>query len=269
MKKVTIFGAKGMLGYAASRYFSNNDYAVREISRAEYDIGKEPFKQVQPLIENSDLVINCAGVIKPRVADHSIEETLRINAIFPRNLANLCAQLSIPCFHITTDCVYSGLKGKYDENDIFDATDVYGMSKNAGETKDCMVLRTSIIGEETAQSRSLLEWVRSSKGKTLNGFLNHKWNGVTTLHLAEVIDNIFKNRAYKAGIFHVFSPEILNKLELVSLIGEIYDLGIQVTPTNAPEACDRSLSSIHELANQYCKKTLAKQLQEMKDFFKS
>ncbi len=269
MKKVTIFGAKGMLGYATTRYFLSRDYDVKPVSRAEYDIGKDPFDKVAALVEKSNFVINCAGVIKPRIVENTIEETLRINAIFPRNLANLTSQLNIPCFHITTDCVYSGLKGGYNENDTFDATDVYGMTKNAGENKDCMVLRTSIIGEETGQSRSLLEWVRSNKGKEVNGFLNHKWNGVTTLHLAQVIEKIYTDGAYKKGLFHFFSPETLDKQQLVSLISKVYDLGLTVKPTNAGEACDRSMSSIYDLSAKYFNKSLEVQLSEMRDFFKA
>ena len=50
--------------------------------------------------------------------------------------------------HPTTDCVYTGLKGDYDENDSYDVCDVYGMSKALGESNNCTVIRTSIIGEE-------------------------------------------------------------------------------------------------------------------------
>src|SRR5262249_40374351 len=133
-------------GVAVWNYFTRAGHAVTALGREEFDIARKPLDSLEALLGGQDLVINCAGVIKPRIAELSIEEVLRVNAIFPRNLARMCAGLSIPCIHVTTDCVYSGKKGLYTEDDLFDAEDVYGLTKNAGEPSECLVLRTSIIG---------------------------------------------------------------------------------------------------------------------------
>jgi dTDP-4-dehydrorhamnose reductase len=198
-----------------------------------------------------------------------IEDVLKVNAIFPRNLAKLCARHDTRLYHVTTDCVYSGDDGGYDEDSYFDAADVYGLSKNAGDAADCMVLRTSIIGEESGQSRSLLEWARSQAGKEVNGFVNHRWNGVTTVHLAEIIQAIDEQGLYSPGIFHVHSPDTLNKAELVGAISEVYGLGLRIKPVDAPTACDRSLASKHALGSRVATKPIAQQLREMRAFFEA
>ena len=267
MSRTVVLGANGMLGYAVRTYFSRRGDDVAALGRAEFNIAKDPPDRLEQLLTGSQRVINCAGVIKPRIAEMPIEDVLRVNAIFPHNLAKLCRQLEIPLYHVTTDCVYSGSTGAYTEDSYFDADDVYGMSKNAGDGADCMVLRTSIIGEEQGQSRSLLEWVRSQAGRTINGFVNHQWNGVTTVHLAEIVETIEDKGLYERGLFHVHSPDTLTKAELVGVIDEAYETNLTIKPVAAPVACDRSLSSKRELSARVATKPIAQQVREMRTFF--
>jgi len=59
--------------------------------------------------------------------------------------------------HITTDCVFSGKNDKpYNELHYHDPEDFYGKSKSLGEPISCTTIRTSIIGEEMGDGRSLL-----------------------------------------------------------------------------------------------------------------
>lgn len=267
MEKVLIIGSTGMLGYAVSSYFKTNDYEVVELSRSQFDIANDTMDKFESYLDGVGVVINCAGVIKPTIAKNSIENVLKINSLFPRNLAKVCNKRNIKCFHITTDCVYTGKKGRYTEEDYFDADDLYGLSKNSGENKDCMVLRTSIIGEENGQSRSLLEWAKSQAGKEVNGFTNHLWNGVTTLYLAEIIETILLQDLYEKGLFHVHSPNTVDKYQLLQIFSRAYNLNLKINPVEAKDAVDRSLSSIFDLTKKVAVKTLEQQVNEMQGFF--
>ncbi len=269
MKNLAVIGSSGMLGYAVSSYFSHKGYNVKGISRKDYDIVQDPLDKLERLLDGCEVVINCAGVIKPTITKNTVEDILKINAIFPRNLAKLCNKKNIKCFHITTDCVYSGKKGNYTEEDYFDAEDLYGLSKNAGETSDCMVIRTSIIGEENGNSRSLLEWAKSQAGKEVNGFINHWWNGVTTLYLAEIIEKILLNNLYQKGIYHIYSQNYVNKYELLGIFNEIYKLKMKINPISAEVAINRCLSSIYDLSNIVSIKQIKQQINEMKEFFEN
>lgn len=267
MKKIAVFGSNGMLGYAVTEYFANKGYEVRSITRNEFDIASDHHDKLLELLNDTDIVINCAGIIKPRIKDSTPVEVLRVNSVFPHNLAKVCNQKLIKCFHITTDCVYSGKKGSYNETDLFDADDFYGTSKNGGDSADCMVLRTSIIGEEKGQSRSLLEWARGQAGKEVNGFLNHDWNGVTTVYLAETIERILEGDLYEHGIFHIHSPNSVNKYELVSFFNEVYDLNMKINPVNAEKVIDRTMTSVKKLSSKVCTKSIREQVEEMRSFF--
>ncbi len=269
MSRTLVLGAGGMLGYAVRTFFARRGDDVVALRRADFDIAADPLDKLESLLRGADRVINCAGVIKPRIADMAVEDVLKVNSIFPHNLAKLCNRLEIPLYHVTTDCVYSGKRGGYTEDSYFDAEDVYGLSKNAGDGADCMVLRTSIIGEEQGQSRSLLEWARSQAGNQVNGFLNHRWNGVTTVHLAELIERIDSSGLYARGIHHIHSPDIVNKAQLLEILDSVYELGLTIQPVDAPTACDRSMSSVRSLSGQIADKPIRRQVEEMRAFFEA
>jgi len=267
--KILVIGNKGMLGIAVYSYFKSKSYDVIGVSRNEFDIAKDDISKILPLITQSDIVINCSGVIKPRIKDMSIEDVIKINSIFPRNLGKICKDLGRFSVHITTDCVYSGITGPYDERSLFDSTDLYGMSKNAGEDPATMlVLRTSIIGEERGQSRSLLEWAKSQAGKTVNGYTNHLWNGITTLQFAKCIERIINNNIFKwHDLHHIFSPSDVTKDQLLQIMSDVYNLNLTINKVTAPESCDRRLRTISAYCRELDIPELSKQLEELKIFF--
>ena len=175
------------------------------------------YKHYEPEIKNGDVIINCIGTIKPRVDELGDLNAIIVNSLFPRLLSNYCESKEIKLIHPTTDCVYTGLKGDYNENDNYDVSDVYGMSKALGETHNCTTIRTSIIGEESVNKRSLVEWVKSEKGNSIFGFTNHYWNGLTCLQFAKVCDKIISENIFWKGIRHIHSNKV-SKYELVSII---------------------------------------------------
>lgn len=267
MHSVAIIGAKGMLGHAVSSFFERRGIAVCRISRGEFDIAQDPIDKLQALLPEGADVINCAGIIKPLVKDHSVEEVLKVNGVFPRNLALFCRRFGHRCIHVTTDCAYSGRQGLYTEDDYFDAEDVYGLSKIAGDAAEAMCLRTSIIGEEKGNSRSLLEWAKAVAGGEVSGFTNHFWNGLTTTYLAETIYNIFEQNLYQPGIFHIYSPDSVSKHQLLEIFNDVYGLNLTITPTVAPEFIDRTLASRFSLSNSLVRRDIRSQVMAMKDFF--
>ena len=108
-------------------------------------------------------------------------------------LAKIKKEHNCQVVHISTDCVFNGKKGNYNEEDDHDCLDVYGKTKSLGENPDLTIIRTSIIGEEITNKRSLVEWVKSNTSKEINGFIKHFWNGVTCLQLAKIIYKIITN----------------------------------------------------------------------------
>jgi len=248
MKTILILGASGMLGRYFLKYFKTQKYNVIGLTRKEFEADTITKQQLLDIIKENkcDIVVNCIGVIKPQIAKREFSYTLRVNTLFPHLLAEVVDTLDdVELFHITTDCIYSGSKTPplaYDENDMHDVEDDYGLSKFMGEPVNCNLIRTSIIGEEVGQSRSLIEWVKSNKNGSINGYVNHFWNGVTCLRLAEIINEIIINNSYWRGKRHIHSNSV-NKFELLNLINQSFNLDIVVNEFEAKEFCNRVLST--------------------------
>ena len=267
--KIYVLGSNGMLGRYVYTYLKSIGYNIVGLTRKELDvinIREEELlsKFFHMKMNTGDIIINCIGLIKQRKDIDDIK-FIYINSLFPRILANVCESMEINMIHPTTDCVFDGLKGMYTEKDLHNATDVYGKTKSLGEPENATVIRTSIIGEEIGQARSLVEWVKSNKDKTINGYTNHIWNGVTCLEFAKICHYIIDNGIFWKGVRHLSSPTSFNKYELVRAISAIYKLNINVVQFKTDVQCDRSLSTTYY--GDIFIPELVEQIKEMKDFY--
>jgi dTDP-4-dehydrorhamnose reductase len=262
--KIILFGSNGMLGSYLKHYMGLN-YVVVEITRKDINLAvaneTELLSFLTKRVSKYDVIVNAAGIIKQRNCD--IIEMTMVNSIFPHILAKFKDQSGCNVIHITTDCVYDGFVGGYIESNKHNCTDEYGKSKSLGENLTITNIRTSIIGEEKHNKRSLLEWVISNRDKTMDGYENHTWNGVTCLELSKLISQIIKNNAFWIGVRHVFSPDIVSKYELVSMINEVYDLNITINKKSTDNHCYRNLSTS---GDRLINKPLYDQILELRDF---
>jgi len=242
--RVFVLGYTGMLGTYVTFYLRENGYDVVGLNRADLDAAYIDDDTMFHFGEQKDdVVINCMGAIKPQVDKLGTLNAIKVNSLFPHLLADICEEKGCKLIHITTDCVFSGNDGNYTEDSPHDCTDVYGKTKSLGEPSNCTVVRASIIGEEFGTSRSLIEWVKSEDGNTVNGYLNHQWNGLTCYQMAKVFEKIIADDLYWSGVRHIYSINSLNKHQLVQAISSAHELNIEVTPVDGPSKCDRTLST--------------------------
>ncbi len=261
MGKIVIIGSNGMLGSAVTRYLTTEKLDVLEVNRSgspiyaqnsclQFDILTDPLEKLAYLLSEVDYVINCAGLIKHKIDEgkiSDIQKSIHINTTFPLQLANLAETNNLRIINIGTDCVYSGEKGNYSESDPKDPTDIYGITKLLGEISSprIMTLRCSIIGRELSSLVSFLEWVLSqTHGSKLDGFQNHYWNGISTLHFAKIVFGVIKNGKFKSGTFHVIPADFVTKAEMIELaIQSFARKDLSVTKINASNAINRVLDT--------------------------
>jgi dTDP-4-dehydrorhamnose reductase len=214
-------------------------------------------EQLEGLLRGADYAVNCVGVIKPYIHDDNRVETERailVNGLFPHRLATAAERASCRVLQIATDCVYSGTTGRYLEDAPHDALDVYGKTKSLGEIHSPWVhhLRVSIIGPELKGHVSLLDWfLGQGKGASLNGFTNHDWNGVTTLHFGKICHGIIKERVVPGHMQHIVPSGSITKAALLSVFAKEYDRAdLTIRPVAAPKVIDRTLATAHAEANR-------------------
>lgn len=275
MKNIFIFGSSGMLGnyvYSYLKYKFNN-FNIIPFTSKNFDILNNNFTNLETLlnnfdIKNNDIIINCVGLI-PQVISNNIElntfKYFKINTLFPNWLALISLKYKINVIHASTDCVFDGNKGNYNENDIHTETNDYGKSKSMGENPEITIIRTSIVGEEMKNKRSLLEWVISNKDCEIKGYLNHYWNGITCYQYALIVEKIIEENLFWKGVRHIYSPTSVSKYELVNMINNIYDLNIKINKFKCDKSCDKTLDTIYKENEYFDVPELIKQIKTQKN----
>lgn len=190
-----------------------------------------------------EVVVNAVGVVKQRVESQDTLLNLEINSLLPHRLALICRARGCRFIHVSTDCVFLGQTGGYNEQSASDTRDLYGRTKYLGEVcgEGALTLRTSFIGRELDSKHGLLEWFLSQKGKSCRGFSKAIFSGFTTIALAELVGDIIDKHRDLSGLFHVSSDPI-SKYDVLSLINEIYRLEVRIEREDG-YVCDRSLDS--------------------------
>jgi dTDP-4-dehydrorhamnose reductase len=259
--KVLVLGVTGMLGSTVFRQFHGNPHyevwgTLRNPGGAKYfseDMHGSLISNVDVLDQDSlvsvlarvkpDVVINCVGLIKQLADAKDPLSALPINAMLPHRIAKLCALSGSRLIHISTDCVFSGRKGMYTEEDISDAEDLYGKSKYIGELHaqlNAVTLRTSIIGHELGSQYSLVDWFLSQNG-TVKGYEKAIFSGLPTVELARVIRDYVIPNPELHGLYHV-SVAPIDKLSLLKLVAEVYEKEIDII-ADSQLSINRSLNS--------------------------
>lgn len=255
--KVLILGAYGMLGhkmlgilkdkfdtYATCRTFKKDWQHILRSDCLITGVQAEVFHSVVNAfaISQPDVVINCIGIVKQLDAAKDPVPSIKINSLFPHELALLCQSRGARLIHFSTDCVFSGKKGNYREDDIHDAEDLYGRTKYLGEVsgKGCLTIRSSIIGRELGTKHGLVEWFLSQRGKKVKGYSKAIYTGFTTNAMARIARELIENHPSLSGIWHVASNPI-SKYDLLRKINEKMKLNIEIEKDEQFE-CDRSLN---------------------------
>jgi dTDP-4-dehydrorhamnose reductase len=258
--RVIVLGAGGMLGHKLVQRLRRSHDVAGTIRAACPDTALEKAVGGTKIYTNVDalqlqsvisaiedwrpsVVINCIGIIKQIEAANDPVESIAINALFPNQLARLTSVRDAKLIHFSTDCVFSGGRGNYAEEDHPDPTDLYGRTKLLGEVSapDSLTLRTSIIGQELRGHRGLIDWFLSQRGRQAKGFANARYSGLTTLDFAELVRYIIGAQPDLHGLWHVSSDPI-SKFDLLGIVNRIYGLEIRLA-RDETFVCDRSLNS--------------------------
>lgn len=258
---MVIIGGTGMCGhrmFLVLRESFENTFCTVRCNISEFPYCNYEFLRSNNVIKNVDVtnsdsilrllyrlhpsvVINCAGIIPQHNQTSDKSEYIKVNSLVPHTLARWCSGNGSLLIHVSTDCVFDGRSGYYKETDQHSPVDVYGMSKSLGEPNDesTITLRTSFIGREIHHKMSLLEWALKQSGKSINGYCDHIYSGLTTTEFASVVSNIISNHISLRGLYHLASIPI-SKHDLLCIIKRAFNLNVEVLPYTSKH-CDRSM----------------------------
>jgi dTDP-4-dehydrorhamnose reductase len=253
---VFLLGHRGMLGHVVARVFESAGYCLRTSNdRFEGELEGGLLADVQRA--GCRIVINCIGTTPARTDARSLWLT---NTLLPQALAARSGGALL--IHASSDGVFDGARGGYGTDAPPDAEDLYGLSKRLGELclalGPVVILRTSVVGPEPVP-RSLLAWYLA-QAAPVRGFVNQKWNGITSLSWAQCALRAARGEL-AAGLHQPTCATPVTKFELLTAIRDAFGGGPDIVETLAATPLDRTLAPTIRLA------PIQQQLAELKAWY--
>jgi dTDP-4-dehydrorhamnose reductase len=256
--KIVILGSNGMLGQQVSREFlANSRYEVVRCARSGGDSQFSFTGQASEVIANElnlksgDWLVNCVGWIPQKALGDSTDEknAYDLNVKLPMELNKLSGSMDLKVIQVGTDCVFDGIQGGYTESSEMKGIDLYSRTKILGEQGQplAMLIRSSIIGADFNSLSGLFSWfVSQSKEPFVSGFVDHRWNGVTTQALARVFRGIVESNEHRPGTWHLIPRDAVSKYELLKIFQELLGSDVRVDAVASKSGPrDRTLSTLN------------------------
>lgn len=230
-----VLGAGGMAGHMIVHYLQEQGEYVDGLERRNlsychtYIEDALNFDVLANIINDNkyDVIINCIGLLNQNAEDN-LDKAILLNSYLPHFLVNVTKDMNTKIIHMSTDCVFSGKRGHYTENDNPDGETYYDKTKALGEIKDDknLTFRNSIIGPDINENGiGLFNWFMKQNGE-INGFDKSIWTGVTTLTLAKAMHKASYSNL--TGLYNLVNNEVISKYGLVTLFNKYMDKGLKI-----------------------------------------
>ena len=246
--KFLVLGCNGMAGHLISLYLKERGHEVLGFARQKSKyvdsvVGDaQDTEFLQEIINKGafDSVINCIGLLNQYAENDKASATF-LNSYLPHFLAKITSGTETQVIHMSTDCVFSGKKGQYTEDDFRDGETFYDRSKALGELEDNknLTLRNSIVGPDINKTGiGLLNWFMQQQDQ-INGYTKSIWTGQTTLQLAKTMEIAAKEKAH--GLYNAVPNSSISKYDLLVLFNRyLRDNKLNIIPVDGISA-DKSL----------------------------
>lgn len=244
-----VIGCNGMAGHMISLYLKEQGHEVVGFARSKSAFVDTVIGDATDValikdvigVNRFDSVINCIGLLN-QFAENNHAGAVYLNAYLPHYLAAITEGTDTQIIHMSTDCVFSGAKGQYSEEDLRDGTTFYDRSKALGELEDDknITLRNSIVGPDIKKTGiGLMNWFMQQEG-SVQGYIRAMWTGQTTLQLAKTMEAAAAVKAN--GLYNMVPDVSISKCDLLRLFNKyLRDNKVKIVPVDKM-AADKSLT---------------------------
>lgn len=178
-------------------------------------------------LQEPSIVINCASINQIDFLEQNPNLAYSVNSKGAKNVADICNKFKIKLIHISTDSVFDGEKGMYNENDQVNPVNVYAKSKVLVEkhiqniSRKYVIVRTNFFGFDQ-RGHSLFNWIYNSlsNNQKITGFSDIFFNPLEVSNLSDLIIEL-TNKNHN-GIFHLSSNDPISKYEFILRVAEVF-----------------------------------------------
>ncbi|MBD3841916.1 MAG: SDR family oxidoreductase [Campylobacterales bacterium] len=221
--KIVVLGASGMLGSQLVKYLGQY-HDVVGISRTAHPLSSYTcdftnFDRLNSILNrvNANVIVNCSAITNITYCEQNIYDAFSLHFYLPCFLS----QRHEKNIYISTDSVFSGKSGNYDETSAPHPLNTYSMSKLMGETpildSGGLVLRSNIYGFNAhKEGNSLFEWAvrQVVNNQETTGYTDVMFNPVSIFSLSRIIASTLE----KEGLYHIGSNLPISKCEFLQYV---------------------------------------------------
>lgn len=218
--KLLITGASGFLGWHLARLALESGPVIAIGNQTQPDLPAatcvqtdlvDPDARKQLLADHQpDAVIHCAAISKPNLCEEQPEQSHAINVDAALHLATLCAQRKIPFAFTSTDLVFDGQHGMYDEEATPNPVNLYGQQKWQAEQ--------AILNANPAATVCRLPLMYGAPSPHAHSFLAFMLEAVNTNTACKLFSDEFRSVAnvtcVARGLLLALRPDISGTLHL-------------------------------------------------------
>ncbi|MEH6306860.1 SDR family oxidoreductase [Olivibacter sp. CPCC 100613] len=262
MKRLLVTGSNGLLGQKITdllvqgqfpnfEYIASSRGADRFDAKAYHylDLDITHHAQVLKAIEtySPDIIINTAAMANVDACEREPAKSYEVNVAAVANLIKICEDRNIHLIHLSTDFVFDGEEGPYEEDDRPNPVNIYGEHKMAAENllqqAACpwSIVRTILVyGVLRDLSRSnIVLWAKNAleNGQPIR-VVNDQWRMPTLAEdLAKACLVVAERNA--TGIYHISGKDMFSICEIVEAVIEHYRLDASFICKEASEALNQ------------------------------
>ena len=257
-KKILIIGATGKVGEAIFSLLNltgEHDLILATSSATEakdfypegiiHEVDYSQKKALRSLIYDTapDIIINAAAMTNVDECEENRQEAWNINTEFTENLVKACKINDYHLITFSTDYIFDGKNGPYDETTHPNPINYYGKTKLAAENIivssqiKYTIIRTNVVyGYSSFDKHDYINWVADNLSMNNDlSIIESQWCNPTFVDdIARAVEKIIKKERY--GIYNVAGADWLNRYEIAQKVAEVfnYDLSL-ISPMDPGE----------------------------------
>lgn len=209
----------------------------------KFDLERDNLYDLQPLIDNIEnkVAIICSAISNIDKCFERKQQTININVNFTIHLIEQLVQSNYKIIYLSTDNVFDGNKGNYNELDFINPINIYGFTKSKVEEylsnnvyNSCILRLSKVVSSYKDKSNIFYNWYNNiMSNETIYCIKDNIMSVVDIDDVVKIIFEVINNDL--RGIYNISTGEFFERIELLSKFLRVTNLNTNIVERKLEE----------------------------------